>query len=94
MRRSEVRRLANEFKQVILNLLVNARDAIQERRNTRNELVVGHIDVKIIRSKNRSMTIDISDNGCGVSDEIAPRIFAHYFTTKHNNGGTGIIKVN
>lgn len=82
--------LANEFKQVILNLLVNARDAIQERRNTRNEPVVGRIDVKIIRSKNRSMTIDISDNGCGVSDEIAPRIFAHYFTTKHNNGGTGI----
>lgn len=36
------------------------------------------------------MTIDISDNGCGIPAEVAPRIFAHYFTTKEKSGGTGI----
>ena len=81
---------ANEFKQVILNLLGNARDAILERRKIRGEPEKGLIDVQMTVSGDSSMIIDISDNGCGIPAEIAPRIFAHYFTTKEKSGGTGI----
>ena len=36
------------------------------------------------------MRIDISDNGCGIPAAIATQIFAPYFTTKEESGGTGI----
>ncbi len=73
---------SNEFKQVILNLLGNARDAILEGRITRGKPEKGRIDVQMTVNGDRAMIIDISDNGCGIPAEIAPRIFAHYFTTK------------
>lgn len=81
---------SNEFKQVVLNLLGNARDAILEGRITRGEPEKGRIDVQMTVNGDRAMIIDISDNGCGIPGEIAPRIFAHYFTTKEKSGGTGI----
>lgn len=81
---------SNEFKQVILNLMGNARDAILERRNSNGEPEKGHIGIQITASGDSAMVIDISDNGCGIPPEVAPRIFAHYFTTKEKSGGTGI----
>ena len=81
---------SNEFQQVVLNLMGNARDAILECRNTRGEPEKGRIDVQITINGDSAMIIDISDNGCGIPAEIAPRIFAHYFTTKEKSGGTGI----
>ena len=81
---------SNEFKQVILNLLGNSRDAILECRNTRGEPEIGRIDVQMTFSGDCAMIIDISDNGCGIPAEFVPRIFAHYFTTKEKRGGTGI----
>lgn len=80
----------NEFKQVILNLLGNARDAILEGRDTRGGPEEGRITVQIAISGDKAMTIEISDNGCGIPAEIAPRIFKPYFTTKEEYGGTGI----
>lgn len=80
----------NEFKQVILNLLANARDAILDSRNIKGTSETGRIGVKISLCGNDRMHIDVSDNGCGIPDEIAPRIFNPYFTTKEETGGTGI----
>lgn len=79
-----------EFKQVILNLLGNARDAIVESRSTKGGPEEGLITIYISVCADRAMTIDISDNGCGVAPDIAPRILEPYFTTKEENGGTGL----
>lgn len=82
----------NEFKQVVLNLLGNARDAIMATREpceTCENHGAGRIDVAINVREN-IMIIDISDNGCGVASDVAPRIFDPYFTTKEDTGGTGI----
>ena len=81
---------SNEFKQVILNLLINARDSILERRKTGDGPEDGRITVQITVKDEHSITIDISDNGCGVPVDISPKIFAPYFTTKEEAGGTGI----
>lgn len=81
---------SNEFKQVILNLMGNARDAILEHRNSNGEPENGQIGIQITACGDNAMAIDISDNGCGIPPEVAPRIFAHYFTTKEKIGGTGI----
>ncbi len=80
----------NEFKQVILNLLGNARDAILESRNTRGEPEEGRINIQLSVREDTTITIDISDNGCGIAPEIAPRILDPYFTTKEESGGTGL----
>ena len=80
----------NEFKQVILNLLGNSRDAILERRIDKGEPEKGHIRVLISINNDKVVSIDISDNGCGIPPDIAPRILDPYFTTKEKTGGTGL----
>lgn len=80
----------NEFKQVVLNLLANGRDAILESRRICGKPETGRLGVGIALGSNGCMQIDISDNGCGIPAEIAPRIFDPYFTTKDESGGTGI----
>jgi signal transduction histidine kinase len=80
----------NEFKQVVLNLLSNARDAILARRSANKGPEEGTIGVSIYSGKKNSVIIDFSDNGCGIPADAAPRIFDPYFTTKEESGGTGI----
>jgi signal transduction histidine kinase len=80
----------NEFKQVVLNLLGNARDAILECRGGTGRPEAGHIGIDISINDNSIMRIDVGDNGCGIPADIAPRIFDPYFTTKEEQGGTGI----
>jgi signal transduction histidine kinase len=79
-----------EFKQVIINLLVNARDAVTERRSLGDGgYFEGQIEIFIAR-KAESVEVQVSDNGCGVSEQIRERIFEPYFTTKQELHGTGI----
>jgi signal transduction histidine kinase len=80
----------NEFKQVVLNLLGNARDAIVSKREQYGELERGTIDVTIDTITGSCMRIDVTDNGCGIAPDVAPRIFDPYYTTKEEQGGTGI----
>ena len=80
----------NEFKQVILNLLGNARDAILASRETGGEPESGIIRVAIDATTEQGMTIDVSDNGCGIATDVALKIFDPYYTTKEETGGTGI----
>lgn len=73
----------NEFSQVILNILMNAKDAFRDR-STENP----HIMIKIFRENGRA-AITIADNAGGIPPEIIGKIFEPYFTTKGPKG-TGI----
>ncbi|MCG3680501.1 sensor histidine kinase [Aliarcobacter butzleri] len=75
---------ANEFSQVILNLLTNAKDAVLENK-IENPLII--IQTKI---DDEYIYISIKDNGFGIKDEIINKIFEPYFTTKDEGKGTGI----
>lgn len=79
-----------EFKQVILNLLGNARDAIFESRSANCKPEEGRIRVLMSINAENYLTIDVSDNGCGIAPDIAQRIMEPYFTTKEESGGTGL----
>ncbi|HZF71265.1 HAMP domain-containing sensor histidine kinase, partial [Sulfuricurvum sp.] len=74
----------NEFSQVIINIINNAKDALNERA----------VDEKIIRIQGYDtadeIIIRISDNGGGISKSIIDKIFDPYFTTKKEGKGTGI----
>ncbi|MBF0537224.1 MAG: PAS domain S-box protein [Nitrospirae bacterium] len=79
----------NEFKQVILNILNNAKEAIISRHNTDANLQ-GQIDVDITNDDNKGqIVILIRDNGGGIPSDVMDRIFEPYFTTKGAEG-TGI----
>ena len=79
-----------EFKQVILNLFGNARDAIIESRAADGKPEEGRIRVLMSISSENYLIIDIADNGCGIAPDVATRILEPYFTTKEENGGTGL----
>lgn len=74
----------NEFVQVILNVISNAKDAI-----VGNKVVNGSIAVNVYLIENRC-AVEITDNGGGIKDEIIDKVFDPYFTTKDKSKGTGI----
>jgi PAS domain S-box-containing protein len=80
---SAVMGYANEFKQAILNLVNNARDAVLE--NNRNE---GKIDILITEKEGKTF-IRIQDNGPGIPEKNLDKIFERYFSTKEKDG-TGL----
>ncbi len=75
---------ANEFAQVLLNLLNNARDAIHH-----SNVAEGAIVIDIRRDGERAW-VSVSDNGGGIAADILAKIFDPYFTTKTNSAGIGL----
>jgi PAS domain S-box-containing protein len=74
----------NQFAQVIINIVNNARDAFVEQGTTEP-----NVRIEYFREENRPVVI-IRDNAGGIPDEIIDRIFEPYFTTKEPGKGTGI----
>lgn len=79
---------ANEFKHVILNIINNARDAINEARKLNKEC--GMILISANKVDDKLIKIEIEDDGTGVPEAIINQIFEPYFTSKHESIGTGI----
>jgi PAS domain S-box-containing protein len=84
-----------QLNQVLLNLCVNARDAMPE--GGRLELAAYNIEVDAqIASLNRALTpgryvvLQVTDNGSGIPPAIIDRIFEPFFTTKEIGKGTGL----
>lgn len=78
---------ASEFEQVLLNLVINARYAVEERSQAE--------DIKpfiAVRSGKRGnmVFVEVEDNGGGIASKDAEAIFESYFTTKPPGCGTGI----
>ncbi len=70
------------LEQVLINLLLNAMDAVKEREHAKIILSSGFEKGKAI--------IKVSDNGAGMKEEVAEKIFVPFFTTKKNGSGIGL----
>ncbi len=77
---------AGEINQVLLNLIVNAAHAIEDRPSRGTES--GRILVRT-RLDGEHVVVEIQDSGTGIPPEIADRIFDPFFTTKEVGRGTG-----
>lgn len=77
------------FEQVMLNLLSNAKDAIEEKAGTKKSGFDKHV---IIRSyvSNNSIYVEVKDNGCGIDENEIERILLPFYTTKETGKGTGL----
>jgi signal transduction histidine kinase len=80
--------LPGEINQVLLNLIVNAAQAIEDRRAKEAEPRAGRIVVRT-RREGDMVRISIQDNGCGIPEAVAGRVFDPFFTTKEVGRGTG-----
>lgn len=76
---------AARLGQVLLNLLVNAAQAIPDGRAQQNEILVRSSSLSEGRVR-----IEVRDTGRGVPKELLPRIFDPFFTTKPVGEGTGL----
>ena len=74
----------SEYSQVLLNVIANACEACSERCVTDPR-----IDI-IITSENSRSVVYVRDNCGGIPDEIMPKIFDPYFTTREPDKGSGI----
>lgn len=74
---------ANEFSQVIMNLLSNSKNVLIRRDAPR------FIEI-IIDGNNKECVISVVDNGGGMSQAVLDRMFDPYFTTNYQASGTGI----
>jgi PAS domain S-box-containing protein len=74
----------NEYSQVLLNIMLNARDAFNERGIEKRR-----IEVRFAEEDGRAV-VTIADNAGGIPEEILDRIFDPYFTTKGPDKGTGV----
>lgn len=72
----------NELKQVLMNIISNARDALADKDKKR--ITIG------ILSDKEQVAVSIEDTGGGIPETLINRIFDPYFTTKGDKGGTGI----
>lgn len=69
-----------EIKQVVLNLLANALDSIDE---------TGRVRVAVKRSGGEGV-LTVSDNGCGMTEEVLEHLFEPFFTRRKAGQGTGL----
>jgi len=90
-----------QFEQILINLFVNARDAINQKTERASEkritietaeviLDEQYVSSHVGSSKGSHILISISDNGIGMDKKIMNRIFEPFFTTKGAGKGTGL----
>ncbi|MCD4742491.1 MAG: PAS domain S-box protein [Desulfobacteraceae bacterium] len=81
----------NRLEQVFINLLINARDAIEESAGNSQNITKETKQIYLTtKTSDTSVIIKIEDTGDGIPDEIANKIFEPFFTTKDVGKGTGL----
>jgi len=78
---------ANEVKQVLLNLLKNAEDALLDKK-PQNPTIT--IETPKELQSDKTIVITVKDNAGGIPEDIIDKIFDPYFSTKLNKDGTGL----
>ncbi|KXV32304.1 histidine kinase [Gluconobacter thailandicus] len=85
----------NQLENAILNICINARDAMQEKGNqlrisTSNSTLGSGAAHEFGVPPGDYVLVQVEDDGCGMSDETAKRAFDPFFTTKPQGKGTGL----
>jgi PAS domain S-box-containing protein len=91
-----VRANAAQLRQVVLNLITNASEALQENEGT---ISVSAAQISSRRDQATSpaqrdyIRLDVADTGCGMTEEVQAKIFDPFFTSKFAGRGLGLASV-
>ncbi len=81
----------NRLEQVFMNLVTNARDALDALDE---DLKYGEKNEKVLTiksfSKDKMVVVTVSDNGIGMAEDVSEKVFEPFFTTKKPGEGTGL----
>ena len=80
---------AYRFEQVILNILMNAKDALEDKKKKNCSNFKKRIDIAT-KAESSLITIEIKDNGIGIKQEDIDKVLLPFFTTKAPGQGTGL----
>jgi len=78
-----------KFEQVILNLMINAKDALEERQKTIKTDFRKFIEISDFK-ENQTIVIEVKDNGIGIKSNEIDKIMFPFYTTKNFGKGTGL----
>jgi PAS domain S-box-containing protein len=78
-----------KFEQVIVNLLVNAKDAVLEKKSLGEDYDGMRIEIRSCISDN-SIIVEVADNGIGIRDDDMSNVILPFYTTKGEGKGTGL----
>jgi PAS domain S-box-containing protein len=76
---------ASDLEQIVLNLLFNARDALETVTGRARRIVV-----TVDRAPGGELFVRVRDNGVGMAEDVAARVFEPFFTTKPSHRGAGL----
>ena len=79
----------NQFSHVVINLLRNAREAIEQRRERDGIDLEGRVTVRTFED-DKIIRIEIEDNGIGITPGDEEKIFEVFYTTKEKGTGLGL----
>jgi len=80
----------SQLTQVLLTLLVNAKEAIEDARRQRSGAPEQGKVVLTLAPRGERLSITVVDNGGGIPEDLRERIFEPYVTTKEAQGGSGL----
>ena len=81
---------SDRLEQVFINLLINARDAIDEKWQSQSQQTGKKKITLKTSTDDKVITVEVNDSGPGISESIQERIFEPFFTTKKVGQGTGL----
>ena len=85
---------ANQMEAAMLNLCINARDAMPQGGeltiSTEKIVITKHDDLANEISPGNYITVKVKDNGTGISNDCLPKVFEPFFTTKEVGKGSGL----
>jgi len=76
--------VADQLTQVIMNLLINAADALESAEGRAQEITL------LTEVVNGNVRLIVADNGCGMNQDTLSRVFEAFFTTKRKGNGLGL----
>ena len=77
------------LEQVILNLLINAKDALEEKKRKLGRNFKKRIEIAVHKT-NDQIIIEVKDNGIGIPSESIDKVLLPFYTTKPPGHGTGL----